>query len=119
MIVATARPIRAALRGARARDGRRRWLLGVALDAAAALRVWAAFHPAEYATRFELARAADARELRRGLGRGALRALLPQHFLLVTMVLAAQLVLCTLAAYAFARFEFPGRELPSRWCWCS
>ena len=32
-------------------------------------------------------------------------------FLLVTMVLAAQLVLCTLAAYAFARFEFPGKDL--------
>src|SRR5690606_24446914 len=31
-------------------------------------------------------------------------------FILVTMVLAAQLVLSTLAAYAFARFEFPGRD---------
>ena len=27
------------------------------------------------------------------------------------MILAAQFVLCTLAAYAFARFEFPGRDL--------
>ena len=32
-------------------------------------------------------------------------------FMLVTMVLAAQFVLCTLAAYAFARFAFWGREL--------
>jgi sn-glycerol 3-phosphate transport system permease protein len=31
--------------------------------------------------------------------------------MLVTMVLAAQLVLVTLAAYAFARFEFPGRGI--------
>jgi len=31
--------------------------------------------------------------------------------LLVTLVLAAQLVLVTLAAYAFARFEFPGRNV--------
>ena len=31
--------------------------------------------------------------------------------MLVTMVLAAQLVLVTLAAYAFARFEFPGRNV--------
>jgi sn-glycerol 3-phosphate transport system permease protein len=29
---------------------------------------------------------------------------------LVTMILAAQFVLCTLAAYAFARFEFAGRD---------
>ena len=32
-------------------------------------------------------------------------------FLLVTMILAAQLVLCTLAAYAFARFAFAGRDI--------
>jgi sn-glycerol 3-phosphate transport system permease protein len=31
--------------------------------------------------------------------------------LLVTMILAAQLVLCTLAAYAFARFTFAGRDI--------
>jgi len=31
-------------------------------------------------------------------------------FLLVTMILAAQLVLSTLAAYSFARFEFRGRD---------
>jgi len=30
---------------------------------------------------------------------------------LVTMVLAGQLVLVTLAAYAFARFEFIGRDI--------
>jgi sn-glycerol 3-phosphate transport system permease protein len=30
---------------------------------------------------------------------------------LVLMVLAAQLVLCTLAAYAFARYVFPGKQL--------
>src|SRR5205814_8668709 len=32
-------------------------------------------------------------------------------FLLVTLVLVAQLVLCTLAAYSFARFEFPGKDI--------
>ena len=31
--------------------------------------------------------------------------------MLVTMVLAAQLVLCTLAAYAFARYEFRGKDV--------
>ena len=43
-----------------------------------------------------------------GLERRAVRALLPQHLPLVTLILACQLVLCTLAAYAFARYEFPG-----------
>src|SRR5207253_484766 len=32
-------------------------------------------------------------------------------FVLVTVILAAQLVLCTLAAYAFARFAFVGRDV--------
>jgi sn-glycerol 3-phosphate transport system permease protein len=32
-------------------------------------------------------------------------------FLLVTMILTAQLVLCTLAAYAFARVTFPGHQI--------
>ena len=31
--------------------------------------------------------------------------------MLVTMILAAQLILCTLAAYAFARFEFRGHKI--------
>ena len=31
--------------------------------------------------------------------------------MLVMSILAAQFVLCTLAAYAFARFEFPGRSV--------
>ncbi len=39
----------------------------------------------------------------------------PRHFLntilLVTMILAAQLVLCTLAGFAFARFEFAGHNI--------
>ena len=41
-------------------------------------------------------------------------------FMLVTMILAAQLVLCTLAAYAFARFAFAGASRRrSCSCWCS
>ena len=32
-------------------------------------------------------------------------------FLLVTMVLVSQMVLCTLAAYSFARVEFPGKDI--------
>ena len=38
--------------------------------------------------------------------------------MIVPMVLAAARA-GTLAAYAFARFEFPGRNVRSRWCWCS
>lgn len=39
--------------------------------------------------------------------------------ILVTGILAAQFVFCTLAAYAFARWSFPGAGCCSRWCWCN
>ena len=40
---------------------------------------WTAFHPAEFSTRLRADGAADARELRQGVARGAVRALFPQH----------------------------------------
>ncbi len=60
-------------------------------------------------------RAAHARQFRAAPGtRRRSRATSSTPWLLVTMVLAAQLVLVTLAAYAFARFEFPGRDVAVR-----
>jgi sn-glycerol 3-phosphate transport system permease protein len=72
---------------------------------------WAAFHPVEYATRFDLFAPVTVDNF----GRAWSYAPFARHFLntvmLVTMILSAQLVLCTLAGYAFARFEFAGREI--------
>ena len=61
-----------------------------------------------------LVRAAHARQLRQRMARRTVRPLLLNTFLLVTLVLVAQFVLCTPAAYAFARFEFPGRDVAVR-----
>ncbi len=87
------------------------WLLALAWILPLAYAVWTAFHPAEYSARFvptapvTLANFANAWEA----------APFARYFvntvMLVTLILAAQLVLCTLAAYAFARYDFPGRDL--------
>jgi sn-glycerol 3-phosphate transport system permease protein len=72
---------------------------------------WAAFHPAEFATRFEPLAPLTLENFVKAWG----YAPFPRHLLntviLVTMILAAQLLLCTLAAFAFARFEFAGRDM--------
>lgn len=76
-----------------------------------AYAIWAAFHPAEFAARFDPLAPLTLDNFRRA----ADVAPFPRYFLntvlLVTLVLAGQFVLCTLAAYAFARFEFRGRDL--------
>jgi sn-glycerol 3-phosphate transport system permease protein len=85
------------------------WLLGLLWILPLAYAVWTAFHPGEYSTRFVL----TAPLTLDGFVRAWQAAPFARYFLntvlLVTSVLGAQLVLCTLAAYAFARFEFPGR----------
>jgi sn-glycerol 3-phosphate transport system permease protein len=72
--------------------------------------VWAAFHPPEYATRFHPLAPLTLDNFRRAWEVAPFARYMANTVALVTMVLAAQLVLCTLAAYAFARFEFPGRD---------
>jgi len=87
------------------------WLLALLWISPLAYAFWAAFHPAEFATRFDL----TAPLTLGNFAKAWTYAPFPRHLLntiiLVTMVLAAQFVLCTLAAYAFARFDFAGRDL--------
>ncbi|MEW5879105.1 MAG: carbohydrate ABC transporter permease [Pseudomonadota bacterium] len=87
------------------------WLLAVLWVAPLAYAFWAAFHPAELATRFQLFAPLTLENFAKAWS----HAPFPRHLLntviLVTMILAAQFVLCTLAGYAFARFDFAGRDL--------
>jgi sn-glycerol 3-phosphate transport system permease protein len=87
------------------------WLLALLWLSPLAYAFWAAFHPVEFATRFD-----PSAPLTLGnFARAWTYAPFPRHLLntviLVTMVLSAQFVLCTLAGYAFARFDFAGRNL--------
>ena len=69
---------------------------------------WAAFHPPEYAIRFDLLAPLTLENFREAWEQAPFARYFLNTFMLVTTILAAQFVLCTLAAYAFARFEFPG-----------
>jgi sn-glycerol 3-phosphate transport system permease protein len=87
------------------------WLLGALWVLPLFYAFWTAFHPGEFSTRFVL----DAPLTLANFARAWQAAPFARYFintvLLCAMILAMQLVLCTLAAYAFARFEFPGRGL--------
>lgn len=86
------------------------WLLGLLWILPLAYAAWAAFHPPAYATRFDLLAPLTLENFARAWNAAPFPRYFLNTFLLVTMVLAAQLVLSTLAGYAFARFEFRGRD---------
>jgi sn-glycerol 3-phosphate transport system permease protein len=72
---------------------------------------WTAFHPAEFSTRVVLSAPLTLDNFVKAWAAAPFARYFLNTVLLVTMVLAAQLVLVTLAAYAFARFDFPGRDV--------
>ena len=86
------------------------WLLGLLWFLPLAYTVWAAFHPSAYATRFDLTAPLTLNNFVAAWNAAPFAHYFLNTFMLVTMVLAAQFVLCTLAAYAFARFEFRGKD---------
>jgi sn-glycerol 3-phosphate transport system permease protein len=86
------------------------WLLGILWALPLAYAVWTAFHPAQFSTRFALWAPLTLQNFAKAWDAAPFARYFLNTTLLVTMILAAQLVLCTLAAYAFARFSFRGRE---------
>nr|WP_083921849.1 carbohydrate ABC transporter permease [Kiloniella laminariae] len=72
---------------------------------------WSAFHPSEYATRFDLLAPLTLDNFREAWSQAPFARYFLNTFLLVSIILLAQFILCTLAAYAFARFEFPGKSI--------
>jgi sn-glycerol 3-phosphate transport system permease protein len=87
------------------------WTLAVVWVAPLVYCVWAAFHPPEFASRFELLAPLTLDNFRKAWDSAPFAQYFVNTFALVTLVLAGQLVLVTLAAYAFARYEFAGREV--------
>src|SRR5262249_34487086 len=75
-----------------------------------AYAVWTAFHAPEYSTRFALTAPWTLANFARAWDAAPFARYFANTVLLCAMILAAQLVLCTLAAYAFARFRFAGRQ---------
>jgi sn-glycerol 3-phosphate transport system permease protein len=87
------------------------WTLALFWVLPLAYAFWTAFHPGEYSTRFVLTAPLTLDNFVRAWTAAPFARYFVNTVWLVTMVLAAQLVLGTLAAYAFARFDFPGRNL--------
>jgi sn-glycerol 3-phosphate transport system permease protein len=71
---------------------------------------WSAFHPMEYAVRFSLTAPITLKNFATAWNRAPFARYFLNTILLVTSILAVQLVVSTLAAYAFARLKFRGRD---------
>ena len=87
------------------------WVLAFIWAAPLLYAVWTAFHPAAFAVRFDVSAPLTLDNFFRAWDAAPFGRYFLNSFILVTMILAGQLVLCTLAAYAFARFAFAGRDL--------
>jgi sn-glycerol 3-phosphate transport system permease protein len=84
------------------------WLLALLWLSPLAWAFWSAFHPPAYATSFSLSAPWTLENFVRAWNQAPFGRYYVNTILLVLMVLAGQLVLSTLAAYAFARFKFKG-----------
>jgi len=86
------------------------WTLGLIWFLPLIYAFWTAFHPPAYAVRFDLLAPLTLENFANAWAAAPFARYFVNTIILVTMILAAQFVLCTLAAYAFARFEFVGRD---------
>jgi sn-glycerol 3-phosphate transport system permease protein len=87
------------------------WFLALFWIAPLAYAFWAAFHPSEYAVHFDIFAPLTLDNLREALSQAPFLRYAFNTFILVTTILFAQLVICTLAAYAFARYQFFGSNI--------
>ena len=87
------------------------WLLALLWLAPLLYAFWAAFHPVEFATRFDPLAPLTLSNFTKAWAYAPFARHFVNTVMLVTMILSAQLVLCTLAGYAFARFDFAGRDI--------
>lgn len=87
------------------------WLLALLWFAPLAYAIWTAFHPTEFSARFTLTAPLTLDNFRNAWAAAPFARYFANTAMLVVLILAAQLVLCTLAAYAFARYTFPGKQV--------
>lgn len=87
------------------------WLLGVLWILPLLYALWAALHPAEYATHFDLLAPLTGEHFVTAWQQAPFMRYMLNTVVITGLILAVQLVLCTLAGYALARLPFPGRGL--------
>lgn len=86
------------------------WALALVWFAPLIYAIWTAFHPTAFSTRFVLTAPLTLENFVAAWNAAPFARYFLNTVLLVTSVLIGQFVLCTLAAFAFARFEFRGRD---------
>ena len=87
------------------------WMLALLWIAPLLFALWASIHPAAEFTRFNLRAPLTLDNFARAWQAAPFARYFLNTFLVVTMILGAQLLVCTLAAYAFSRYRFAGRSL--------
>lgn len=87
------------------------WLLALLWILPLVYATWTAFHPPEFSTRFAWAAPLTLENFRRAWEAAPFARYFLNTTLLVLLILGCQLVLSTLAAYAFARYRFRGSNV--------
>ena len=87
------------------------WLLAIFWILPLVYAVWTAFHPAEFSTRFAMDAPLTLDNFRRAWAAAPFARYFFNSVILVALVFGAQVILCTLAAYAFARHVFFGKGI--------
>ncbi|MFD2173408.1 carbohydrate ABC transporter permease [Rhodobacter lacus] len=87
------------------------WALALLWLAPLGYALWSAFHPAAFEAHFTLAAPLTLENFATAWGKAPFARYFLNTVVLVSLILSAQLLLCTLAAFAFARLSFPGRGL--------
>jgi sn-glycerol 3-phosphate transport system permease protein len=87
------------------------WLLAIFWILPLLYAVWTAFHSPEFSTRFEITAPLTLDNFRRAWAAAPFARYFLNSIILVALVFGAQVILCTLAAYAFARHEFFGKGI--------
>ena len=87
------------------------WILAIFWISPLIYAFWAAFHPNEYAIHFDLLAPLTLSNFFEAWDQAPFARYFLNTFLIVSSILIAQFFICTLAAYAFARFDFLGSKI--------
>ena len=87
------------------------WMLAILWALPLFYAIWTAFHPAEFSTRFSLMAPLTLENFANAWKAAPFARYFVNTIMLVTLTTGMQLVLCTLAAYTFARYDFRGKGI--------
>ncbi len=87
------------------------WILALVWVSPLLYAFWAAFHTNEYAVNFEILAPLTLSNFAEAWLQAPFARYFLNTFLIVSSILIVQFIVCTLAAYAFARYEFFGNKI--------